>query len=176
MDIEIRHSSNVFHDKLFKVSWNSSARWVLIYYRNGQKKTWYKSPGRGYRFQRWFLKKGVDDFKNLGNFNYTKVIFFFFPRIISFPVKKEIHFSVNYLQVTTEPFVINRHSLANRDQVLQMIPAECSVSNNSLRIKGASLEIQSIEKEFVVHDLVINRNVTDSLDEYLVSSLSNQDL
>ena len=56
-----------------------------------------------------------------------------------------------------------------------MIPAECSVSNNSLRIKGASLEIQSIDNEFVVHDLVINRNVTDSLDEYLVSSLSNQD-
>lgn len=175
MEIEIQHTSQVFHDKLFKVSWDSSARWVLIYYRNGQKKTWYKSPGRGYRFQRWFLKKGVDDFKNLGNFNYTKVICYFFPQLISLPVKKEIHFSVNYLQVTTEPFVINRHSLANGDQVLQTLPAEFTMSNISLRVKDSPLEIQSMDKEFNVSDFTLNHNETDSLDEYLVSSFSNKD-
>lgn len=173
MNIQIQNDGTIFHDKLFRVSWTSAARWVLIYYKNGQKKPWYKSPGRGYRFQRWFLKKGVDDFKNLGNCNYTKVVFYFFPRLISLPVKKEIQFSVSYLQITTKPFVVDRRSLVNRNQFIQMTSAECSVSNNSLRINGASLEIQGIDKEFAAHNLVINRQVTDSLDEFLLSSLSN---
>lgn len=174
MNIQIQHNGTIFHDKLFRVSWTSSARWVLIYYKNGQKKPWYKSPGRGYRFQRWFLKKGVDDFKNLGNFNYTKVKFYFFPRFISFPIKKEIQFTVSYLQITTKPFVVNRHSFANRNQFLQVAPTDFVMSNISLQIKDTPLEIPSLDKEFKVSHFTLNLNETDTLDEYLVSSFSNK--
>jgi hypothetical protein len=106
---QIDAPSHCFHDKLFTLSWTSDARWVLVYYRNGQSKPWYKRPGRGYRFKRWFVKKGNDQFQNLANFNSPRATLFFFPFLISFPKRKVVRWEVQHLEVLPSDWSMAEH-------------------------------------------------------------------
>lgn len=108
--IQIQQSGiSLFHDKLFTLSWESDARWVLVFYRNGQSKPWYKRPGRGYRFKRWFVKKGNDQFQNLANFNAPHATLFFFPFLISFPKRKVVRWEVQHLSVSPSDWSMAEH-------------------------------------------------------------------
>lgn len=111
-----------FHDKLFTLSWESDARWVLVFYRNGQNKPWYKRPGRNYRFKRWFVKKGSDQFQNLANFNSPKATLFFFPFLISFPKRKVVRWEVQHLCVTPSNLSISIHEPQFLDVSCKTLP------------------------------------------------------
>jgi hypothetical protein len=89
-----------WHDKGFTLKWDyPEVKFVLVHFRNGQKKRWYKRTERAYRFKRWFLRKGKDSFSNIANFNAQFVTLYLFSWYISFPKKVMIPMNVGALKV-----------------------------------------------------------------------------
>ncbi len=108
-------SSNVqhWHDKGFTINWGySDIKFVLVHFKNGQKKRWYKRTERPYRFKRWFFRKSEDSFSNIANYNSPEIPLYLFPMYISFPKKVFIPMNVKVLRVR-EPEAIMAHPLAN---------------------------------------------------------------
>ena len=108
-------SSNVqhWHDKGFTLNWGySDVKFVLVYFKNGQKKRWYKRTERPYRFKRWFLRKSEDSFSNIANYNSPEVTLYLFNWYILFPRKVIVPMDVKVLRVR-EPEAIMAHPLAN---------------------------------------------------------------
>lgn len=122
MQLKVTSSKINFHDKLFTLSWESDARWVLVRYKNGQSKPWYKRPGRNYRFKRWFVKKGNDQFQNLANFNAPQATLFFFPFLISFPTRKVVRWNVQHLSVNPSDWSMAEHEPQYANVSLNTIP------------------------------------------------------
>lgn len=90
------------HDKLFTLEWElDNCKWILIHYRNGQRKKWYRSTERPYRFKRWFTGKAKGEFSNLANYASPKLEIYLFRRYISWPKKVVVPMQVNRL--TTIP-------------------------------------------------------------------------
>lgn len=153
MIIAIKVPSHCFHDKLFTLSWTSDARWVLIYYRNGQSKPWYKSPGRSYRFKRSFVKNGNDQFQNLANLNSPKVVLYFFPYWLSFPKKKVVNLSVHHVAIAPQEWVM-KDSLPNFPlpdvMVSAVTPPAAPVIHlaDKLNIQCHSLDVQVLNQEW----------------------------
>jgi len=102
------NNSGVFwHDKLFVLNWNLDAKWVLVHFRNGQKKRWWKRTERPYRFKRWFVKSAVDSFSNLANYQSPFVTLYVFHSYFPWPQKiripMQVHrFQTKYMPVQTE--------------------------------------------------------------------------
>ena len=89
-----------WHDKGFTLQWDyPEVKFVLVHFRNGQKKRWYKRTERAYRFKRWFLRKGNDSFSNIANYNAPFVTLYLFTWYISFPKKVIIPMNVGALKV-----------------------------------------------------------------------------
>jgi hypothetical protein len=122
LQIQLQFQPKQWHDKLFVLSWKSDARWVLVCYRNGQSKTWYKRPGRGYRFKRWFVKKGDDQFKNIANVQSPQVVLYFFPYTISWPKRKVVQFDVQHLSIHQNTLTIAEHSMPFHSPEMQSVP------------------------------------------------------
>lgn len=96
-----------YHGKGFTLRWNFPAAWlILVYFRNGQKKAWYKRTERPYRFKRWFFLKGEDFFRNIANIEHPKVTLYVFSGIFPLPRKIQISMQVELLQVN-EPELIS---------------------------------------------------------------------
>jgi|GEM_PF-4115796 hypothetical protein len=135
----INAPSHCFHDKLFTLSWTSDARWVLIYYRNGQSKPWYKRPGRGYRFKRWFVKKGNDQFQNLANFQSPQVVMFFFSSFLSWPKKVVKQWTVTHLDVAPSAYQLHEHVPAYKPVVAQTSHQNIQLSSTALNMRHQEL-------------------------------------
>lgn len=89
-----------WHDKGFTLQWDyPEAKFVLVNFRNGQNKRWYKRTERAYRFKRWFLRKGKDSFSNIANYNAQFVTLYLFSWYFSFPQKVIIPMNVGALKV-----------------------------------------------------------------------------
>lgn len=89
-----------WHDKGFTLQWDyPEVKFVLVHFRNGQKKRWYKRTERAYRFKRWFLRKGKDSFSNIANYNAPFITLYLFSWYISFPQKVIIPMNVGALKV-----------------------------------------------------------------------------
>jgi hypothetical protein len=89
-----------WHDKGFTLQWDyPEAKFVLVHFRNGQKKRWYKRTERAYRFKRWFLRKGTDSFSNIANYNAPFITLYLFSWYISFPQKVIVPMNVGALKV-----------------------------------------------------------------------------
>ena len=96
-----------WHDKAFTLEWQlEDCKWVLIHYINGQKKRWYKRTERSYRFKRWFIKKNKDEFSNLANIHFPKVVVYIFPWYVSWPKKKVIQMVVKSLYIQENPMKV----------------------------------------------------------------------
>lgn len=89
-----------WHDKGFTLQWDyPEVKFVLVNFRNGQKKRWYKRTERAYRFKRWFLRKGKDSFSNIANYNAQFITLYLFSWYISFPKKVIVSMNVGALKV-----------------------------------------------------------------------------
>ena len=89
-----------WHDKGFTLQWDyPEAKFVLVHFRNGQKKSWRKKTERSYRFKRWFLRKGKDSFSNIANYNAPFITLYLFTSYISFPQKVILSMNVGALKV-----------------------------------------------------------------------------
>lgn len=102
-----------YHDKGFTVDWEvPSAKWVLIYYRNSQEKPWYRRTERPYRFKRFFIRKPIDTFSNLANFNSPFIRLYVFYSWLAWPIRKDIPMKVQLLRVTEPAVEVALDSLA----------------------------------------------------------------
>ncbi len=98
-----------WHGKGFTLHWNFPDAWlVLVHYHNGEQKAWYRSTERGYRFRRWFLKKGKDQFQNLAHFSRRELFLFVFKGFSPFPEKIRIPMDVRILRVQEPEAVMYR--------------------------------------------------------------------
>jgi hypothetical protein len=89
-----------WHDKGFTLQWDyPEVKFVLVNFRNGQKKRWYKRTERSYRFKRWFLRKSKDSFSNIANYNSQFITLYLFSWYISFPKKVIVPMNVGALKV-----------------------------------------------------------------------------
>jgi hypothetical protein len=155
LNILLQFQSKQWHDKLFTLSWQSDVRWVLVRYKNGQSKPWYKSPGRGYRFKRSFVKKGNDQFQNLANLNSPKVVLYFFPYWLSFPKKKVVNFSVQHVAIAPQELVMKESqpnfTLPNV-LVSAVTPPTAPVIHlaDKLNIQCHSLDVQVLNQEWSI--------------------------
>ena len=142
---QIDAPSHCFHDKLFTLSWLSDARWVLIYYRNGQSKPWYKRPGRGYRFKRWFIKKGNDQFQNLANFQSPQVVMYFFFSLIAWPRKVVKQWSVTHLEVAPSDYQLKEHAPAYKSMAVSTTQQKFHLSSIMPRMLHHELNCPTAE-------------------------------
>ena len=89
-----------WQDKGFTLQWDyPEVKFVLVHFRNGQIKRWYKRTERAYRFKRWFLRKGKDSFSNIANFNAPYITLYLFSWYILFPKKVILPMNVGALKV-----------------------------------------------------------------------------
>ena len=89
-----------FHGKGFSLEWDFPEAWlILLHYRNGESKPWYRRTERSYRFRRWFLKKGKDRFQNLANFRNPFLTLYIFSGVFPVPRKITIPMDVRILRV-----------------------------------------------------------------------------
>jgi len=117
MNIQISIEGKLYHDKLFKLSWSSDAKWVWVHYHNGQTKSWYKRPGRSYRFQRWVKRKGTDSFQNLANFKSPQVVLYFVSSFFSIS-RKVVSLSVDHVAITQSPLSIHESAVPSAPELL----------------------------------------------------------
>lgn len=86
------------HDKLFTLEWElDDCKWLLIHYDNGQRRKWYRSTERSYRFKRWFVRKSKGQFSNLANIDSPRIVLYLFSWYISWPKKVVIPMQTNRL-------------------------------------------------------------------------------
>ena len=98
-----------WHGKGFTLRWDFPNAWlVLVHFHNVEKKAWYRRTERAYRFQRWFLKKGKDQFQNLANFRKPEMCLFVFQGFSPFPEKIHIPMDVRILRVQEPEAVMSR--------------------------------------------------------------------
>ncbi|MFN5318362.1 MAG: hypothetical protein ACK5CY_05940 [Bacteroidia bacterium] len=90
-----------WHDKAFTLSWDMPRVWaVLVYFKNGQQRYfWFKRTERPYRFKRWFLRKGKDQFKNIANINSPAITLYIFRGFRFWPQKITLPMRVDALRV-----------------------------------------------------------------------------
>jgi hypothetical protein len=89
-----------WHDKGFSLQWDyPEVKFVLVHFKNGQKKRWYKRTERAYRFKRWFLRKSKDSFSNIANYNSQFITLYLFSWYILFPKKVIVPMNVGALKV-----------------------------------------------------------------------------
>jgi len=108
------HPDNLpfLHGELFTLEWAIlNVKWVLVFFRNGQTKPWYKKVERPYRFQRWFRKKANDSFSNLANFRHPYVVLYVFPRLVSWPKRIIVPMQVNHLSIHDLPLQTSNQPL-----------------------------------------------------------------
>ena len=129
---KFKHSIH-WHDKAFTLSWDLPNVWaVLVYFKNGQSRHfWFKRTERPYRFKRWFLKKGKDQFRNIANINSPSVTLYLFRGFWIWPHKVILPMQVEALRVI-EPET-------------RVVGIEARNKNNSYRSTLPQLRIQEIE-------------------------------
>jgi hypothetical protein len=133
-----------WHDKGFTLLWSGlNARWVLVHFKNGQSKRWYKRTERSYRFKRWFIRKGEDSFSNLANIHSPKVTLYVFRWIFSFPRKMVIPMQVNALRVR-EPEPALRYPAAR----IHVEPLQLKQSNTNTRAPRLQPNLPAFERKF----------------------------
>ena len=99
-NVDFNSNAQQWHDKGFTLQWDyPEVKFVLVHFRNGQNKRWYKRTERAYRFKRWFLRKGKDSFSNIANYNAQFVSLYLFSWYISFPQKVIVPMNVSALKV-----------------------------------------------------------------------------
>jgi hypothetical protein len=145
-----------WHDKGFSLQWDyPEVKFVLVHFRNGQKKRWYKRTERAYRFKRWFLRKGKDSFSNIANYNAQFVKLYLFSWYISFPQKVIIPMNVGALKVH-EPeslFAMPVGNVKDLGAVMvhpssQLIHPKLPAFTNGIRLKNEGLVFShSIENQ-----------------------------
>lgn len=153
MNIFLHFQSEQWHDKLFTLSWQSDVRWVLVRYKNGQSKPWFKSPGRSYRFKRWFVKKGNDEFQNLANLNSPKVVLYFFPYLLSFPKRQVVNFIVHHVAIPPQEFAMKDSQPSFQLPEVRVSAITPPVVPNihladKLNIECPSLDVQVLNQEW----------------------------
>ena len=98
-----------WHGKGFSLSFDFPGAWlVLISFDNGERKAWYRRTERPYRFQRWFWRKGKDQFQNIANVRSPEVILFVFKGFSPSPEKIVVPMDVRLLRVR-EPEAFLQH-------------------------------------------------------------------
>jgi hypothetical protein len=136
-----------WHDKGFTLQWDyPEVKFVLVNFRNGQKKRWYKRTERAYRFKRWFLRKGKDSFSNIANYNAQFITLYLFSWYISFPKKVIVPMNVGALKVH-EPESLFAMPVANvKDLNADMVPPTSQIIHpkpptftNGIRLKNEGL-------------------------------------
>ncbi len=97
---QFKHSLH-WHDKAFTLSWDLPHVWlVLVYFKNGQHRHfWFKRTERPYRFKRWFLRKGKDQFRNIANINSPSISLYIFRGFRFWPQKITLPMRVDALRV-----------------------------------------------------------------------------
>ncbi|MFM2207958.1 MAG: hypothetical protein RL213_1933 [Bacteroidota bacterium] len=116
--------SPFWHGKLFTVEWElPGCKWVLVHYKNGERKPWYKRTERPYRFRRWFLKKGSDRFSNLANVDSPQVVIYVFRWYVAWPERKVLPMDVRRLSVPATEVRVFRPEV------------NCSVTGISLHVE-----------------------------------------
>ncbi|MFN4852880.1 MAG: hypothetical protein ACK5JC_00510 [Bacteroidota bacterium] len=99
-----RSDQPFYHDKAFTLEWNlSHCKWILIRFFNSQRKAWYHSTERNYRFRRLFFGKAKGSFTNLANIHSPFIEVFVFPYWISLPKKHLLPMQVNRLVIHDLP-------------------------------------------------------------------------
>ncbi len=111
------HQDNLpfLHGELFTLEWAiPEAKWVMVFFKNGQTKPWYKKIERPYRFKRKFRKKANDSFSNLANFKHPYIVFYVFTHLFSWPKKIIVPMQVNHLIIHDLPLQTSNRSLIIR--------------------------------------------------------------
>jgi hypothetical protein len=125
-----------YHDKAFTLEWNlSHCKWILIRFFNSQRKAWYRSTERNYRFRRLFFRKAKGSFTNLANIHSPFIEVFTFPYWISLPKKYLIPMQVNRLVVNDLPLQTDlpegphfaNHTLVHPNPINLQIPTVSSL-------------------------------------------------
>ncbi|MFM9051804.1 MAG: hypothetical protein ACKOKF_05735 [Bacteroidota bacterium] len=145
------------HDQLFTLEWELKGyKWLLIRYHNGQKKKWYRSTERPYRFKRWFFGKQQGSFSNLANLFSPKIEAYLFPWYLSWPKKITIPLQVSRL--SAEQFSIQTTDIYNTPSAPatsttapQIVPVSMPITPTALNI-SPTIPSPGIKKE--VHALV----------------------
>ncbi len=103
---------NHWHDKGFTLEYDfPEAKWILIWFKNGQRKPWYKITERSYRFKRWFFRKSVGKFSNIANLGSPQIVIYAFPWFVAIPKKIFIPMHVQYMQPESNPVQIENQNL-----------------------------------------------------------------
>lgn len=153
-----------WHDKGFTLQWDyPEVKFVLVHFRNGQEKRWYKRTERAYRFKRWFIRKSKDSFSNIANYNSQVITLYLFSWYLSFPKKVIVPMNVGALKVH-EPESLFTMPVANvkdlhTDMVhpsSQLIHPKLPAFTNGIRLK----------KEGLVFSHSIENQLSESFNNY----------
>jgi hypothetical protein len=162
---QFSNKSNFFwHDKSFQLLWSyKDCLFVVVHYKNSQKKSWYRSTERNYRFQRFFIKKNVDKFSNIANIASPKVVLYLFYWFILFPKKIIIPMNVKKVDlVDIEPIVLGKELRVKLVEPT-IISTSYLTSSNSINppIKKMNLSVKGAEL-----NSCINQKLEDSFELY----------
>ncbi len=129
-----------WHDKLFVLNWRLNAKWVLVYFKNGQTKRWWKRTERPYRFKRWFVKSAQGSFSNLANYNHPYIIVYVFSSFFPWPTKRIIPMHVRRFQSAAMP--------------VQMHPTKAEITLQHANVK--SMGVQTKDTSCQVNEVGLN--------------------
>jgi hypothetical protein len=137
-----------WHDKGFTLQWDyPEVKFVLVHFRNGQEKRWYKRTERAYRFKRWFIRKSKDSFSNIANYNSQVITLYLFSWYLSFPKKVIVPMNVGALKV---------HEPESLFPSSQLIHPKLPAFTNGIRLK----------KEGLVFSHSIENRLSESFNNY----------
>lgn len=175
------------HDKLFTLEWElDNCKWLLIHYRNGQRKKWYRSTERPYRFKRWFARKSNGEFFNLANIDSPKLVLYLFSGYVSWPRKVVIAMQVNRLTTTSthvsvetqNDFPVVPHVKINRpffnSKALSLsIPKMMISPSVEMTVLPIPIDYAPMDCDWPISQWIENNRINDSpIDSSLLNKLS----
>lgn len=144
----LRHSNKLpfLHDQLFRLQWNiPRCSWILIHYRNSQRKPWYKRTERPYRFKRWFLRGPKGTFSNIANIDAPRITVYIFRYYLCFPQKVVIPLRVGRMEIREGRLTTMIPEMFFQTGSLHLREAELPDLKASLRLTSRNMQVLTPE-------------------------------